>query len=144
NCSACCVPEIAGALARAGIPYRTITGTLLEGDPAWDALREWLDAARAVHALRTARIGFLGHTYPGMLDLYSDFTQVQVQTGAHVEVLEIDDLVVRVEAVDAAAVEHKAGEIRETFDLAEPGSDPIAAEITPETLDWSARVATGL
>jgi L-arabinose isomerase len=144
NCSACCVPEIAGAFARARIPCRIVTGTLLDGDPTWDALGDWLAAARAASGLRSARIGFLGHTYPGMLDLYSDFTQVQVQTGAHVEVLEIDDLVVRVEAVDAAAVEHKAGEIRETFDLAEPGSDPIAAEITPETLDWSARVATGL
>ena len=107
NCSACCVPEIAGALTRARIPYRTLTGTLLEGDPAWVALREWLDATRAVHDLRTARIGFLGHTYPGMLDMYSDFTQVHAQTGAHVEVLEIDDLVARVESADAAAIERK-------------------------------------
>ena len=98
NCSACCVPEIAGAFTRARIPYRTVTGTLLDGDPAWEALREWLDAAHAVRSLRTARIGFLGHTYPGMLDLYSDFTQVHAQTGVHVEVLEIDDLVERVES----------------------------------------------
>ena len=144
NCSACCVPEIAGALTRAAIPYRTVTGTLLDGDPAWDALAEWLDAARAVHDLRGARIGFLGHTYPGMLDMYSDFTQVHAQTGAHVEVLEIDDLVSRVESADAAAVERKRDEIREVFDLAEAGSDPIAAEITPEVFDWSARVAVGL
>src|SRR5439155_25742483 len=75
NCSACCVPEIAGAFTRARIPYRTVTGTLLDGDPAWETLREWLDATYAVHSLRTARIGFLGHTYPGMLDLYTDFTQ---------------------------------------------------------------------
>jgi len=144
NCSACCVPEIAGALTRAGIRYRTLTGTLLDGDPAWDALAEWLDAARALHDLRGARIGFLGHTYPGMLDMYSDFTQVHAQTGAHVEVLEIDDLVSRVESADAAAVERKRDEIREVFDLAEAGSDPIAAEITPEVFDWSARVAVGL
>ena len=144
NCSACCVPEIAGALTRAGIPYRTVTGTLLDGDPAWGALREWLDAARVVHALRGARIGFLGHTYPGMLDMYSDFTQVHAQTGAHVEVLEIDDLVARVESVDAAAIERKDEEIRGVFDLADAGSDPIAAEITPEIFEWSARVAVGL
>ncbi len=144
NCSACCVPEIAGALTRAGIRYRTLTGTLLPDDPAWVALGEWLDATRAVHDLRGARIGFLGHTYPGMLDMYSDFTQVHARTGAHVEVLEIDDLVARVETADAAAVERKSLEIREIFDLAEPGSDPIAAEITPEVFDWSARVAVGL
>jgi L-arabinose isomerase len=144
NCSACCVPEIAGALARARIPYRTVTGTLLDGDPAWDVLRDWLDAAHAVHSLRTARIGFLGHTYPGMLDMYSDFTQVQAQTGAHVEVLEIDDLVERVDSAEAAEVERKGEEIRESFDLADAGVDPIAADISPEIFDWSARVAVGL
>jgi L-arabinose isomerase len=144
NCSACCVPELAGAFTRAGIPYRTVTGTLLDGDAAWDALREWVDATYAARSLRTARIGFLGHTYPGMLDMYSDFTQVHAQTGAHVEVLEIDDLVERVEAADAAAIERKGEEIRQTFDLAEAGTDPIAAEITPETFEWSARVAVGL
>jgi L-arabinose isomerase len=144
NCSACCVPELAGAFTRTRIPYRTVTGTLLESDPAWETLCDWLDAARAVHSLRSARIGFLGHTYPGMLDMYSDFTQVHAQTGAHVEVLEIDDLVARVEAADAAAVERKGEEIRATFELAEVGVDPIAAEITPEVFDWSARVAAGL
>jgi L-arabinose isomerase len=144
NCSACCVPELAGAFTRARIPYRAVTGTLLDGDPAWDVLREWLDAAHAVRSLRSARLGFLGHTYPGMLDLYSDFTQVHAQTGAHVEVLEIDDLVERVEAADAAAVERKGEEIRATFDLAEAGADPIAGEITPEVFEWSARVAVGL
>jgi L-arabinose isomerase len=144
NCSACCVPEIAGALTRSRIPYRTVTGTLLDGDPAWDMLRDWLDATRAVRSLRSARIGFLGHTYPGMLDMYSDFTQVHAQTGAHVEVLEIEDLVERVETADAAAVERKGEEIRSTFDLADAGVDPIAAEITPEIFDWSARVAAGL
>jgi L-arabinose isomerase len=144
NCSACCVPEIAGAFTRARIPYRTVTGTLLDGDPAWDALREWLEAAFAVRSLRSARIGFLGHTYPGMLDMYSDFTQVHAQTGAHVEVLEIDDLVERVESASDDAVARKGEEIRATFDLADAGVDPIAAEITPEVFDWSARVAVGL
>ena len=144
NCSACCVPEIAGALTRAAIPFRTLTGTLVEDDPGWDQLHEWLDAARAVSGLRTARVGFLGHTYPGMLDLYSDFTQVHAQTGAHIEVLEVDDLVARVESADLTAIERKVDEIRECFDFADGGTDPIATEITPAILDWSARVAVGL
>ena len=144
NCSACCVPELSGAFTRARIPYRTVTGTLLDGDGAWNALREWLDAAYAVRSLRTARLGFLGHTYPGMLDMYSDFTQVHAQTGAHVEVLEIDDLVTRVESAEPAAIERKGEKIRETFELADPGVDPIADAITPEVFEWSARVAVGL
>jgi L-arabinose isomerase len=144
NCSACCVPEIAGAFTRARIPFRVVTGTLVADDPGWNALREWVDATHAVRALANARLGFLGHTYPGMLDMYSDFTQVHAQTGAHVEVLEIDDLVARVDSADAAAIARKGDEIRETFELADAGVDPIAADITPEIFDWSARVAVGL
>jgi L-arabinose isomerase len=144
NCSACCVPEIAGAFARARIPYRMVTGTLLDRDPAWEVIGEWLAAASVVGSLRSARLGFLGHTYPGMLDMYSDFTQVHAQVGAHVEVLEIDDLVERVESADAVSVERKVEEIRQTFELAAAGADPIAAEITAEIFDWSARVAVGL
>jgi L-arabinose isomerase len=144
NCSACCVPELAGAFTRARVPYHTVTGTLLDGDPAWDAIGDWVAAAAAVRSLRTARLGFLGHTYPGMLDMYSDFTQVHAQTGAHIEVLELDDLVARVETAEAGAIERKGEEIRELFDLADPGADPIAGEITPDSFEWSARVAVGL
>ncbi len=144
NCSACCVPELAGAFTRARIPYNTVTGTLLDGDPAWDKIRDWVTAASAVQSLRAARFGFLGHNYPGMLDMYSDFTQLHAQAGMHVEVLEIDDLVERVESADAGAIERKAVEIREHFSFADPGVDPIADEITPERFEWSARVAVGL
>ena len=144
NCSACCVPELAGAFTRARVPYSTVTGTLQDGDPAWETIGEWVDAARAVQGLRSARLGFLGHTYPGMLDLYSDFTQIHAQTGAHVEVLEIDELVARVDSADPAAIGRKGDEIRAVFDLADPGTDPIAVELSPEVFEWSARVAVGL
>src|SRR5206468_8400934 len=107
NCSSCCVPELAGAFTRARIPYRTVTGTLVEGDAAWSEIGDWIDAARAVGSLRGARFGFLGHNYPGMLDMYSDFTQLQAQVGLHVEVLEMDDLVARVDAADQEAIKVK-------------------------------------
>jgi L-arabinose isomerase len=144
NCAACCVPELAGAFTRARVPYRTVTGTLEEGDQAYAKIGDWIAAASAVEGLRAARLGFLGHTYPGMLDMYSDFTQVSAQLGAHVEVLELDDLVGRVETASDAAIEAKGRELREMFDLADPGADPIADEITPERFDWSARVGVGL
>jgi L-arabinose isomerase len=144
NCSACCVPELAGAFTRARIPYRTVTGTLVDGDSAWDEIAEWVQAAGAVAGVRRARLGFLGHTYPGMLDMYSDFTQIHAQAGPHVEVLEIDDLVARVEAADEAAIARKGDEIRELFSLADPQGDPIAGPITDEAFAWSSRVAVGL
>jgi L-arabinose isomerase len=144
NCSACCVPELAGAFTRARVPYSTVTGTLQAGDPAWESLRSWIQAAAAVRGARRARLGFLGHNYPGMLDMYSDFTQIQAQVGSHVEILEIDDLVARVEAASEAEIARKGDEIREAFELAVPGVDPIAGEIDPGRFEWSARVAVGL
>ena len=144
NCSACCVPELAGAFTRARIPYQTVTGTLLADDPAWQSLRGWIEAAAATRGVRRARFGFLGHNYPGMLDMYSDFTQISGQLGSHIEILEIDDLVARVEGASADEIARKGDEIRAAFELAVPGVDPIAGEIEPERFEWSARVAVGL
>ena len=144
NCAACCVPEIAGACTRAGIPYDTVAGTIDGDERAWAKIAAWVRAAGAARALRRARIGFLGHTYPGMLDMYTDFTAVHAQVGAHVEVREIDDLAARVAAAGAGEVAAKQAEIRAMFHFADPSADPIAAPIEDAQLDWSARVAVGL
>ncbi len=144
NCSACCVPELAGAFTRAGVRYDTATGTIEGDERAWAQIAAWVRAAGVARALRRARIGFLGHTYPGMLDLYSDFTMVHGQLGTHVEVLEIDDLVARVRAASESELRAKEDEIRAMFDFADPSADPIAAPIDDESLAWAARVAVGL
>jgi len=144
NCSACCVPEICMALTRARLPFKVVSGILFDDPSAWNEIREWCLAAKAAHHIRGARFGFLGHTYPGMLDMYSDFTVVQGQLGSHIEVLEIDDLVARVQDAPADAVREKIHDIETTFDFAEPTTDPIAAPIEPEDIEWSARVAVGL
>lgn len=135
NCSLCCVPEISNAFARARIPYFVVSGVLTE-DAGWQPIRQWCEAAAAVRALRRARIGFLGHTYPGMLDLYTDFTMVHAQLGAHIEVLEMCDLARRVPEREESAVVAKLEQTRATFDI-----QPNLAE---EDLTWAARVAVGL
>jgi L-arabinose isomerase len=144
NCAACCVPEIAGAFTRARIPYDTVAGTIDDDERAWAKIAAWVRAAGAARALRRCRIGFMGHVYPGMLDMYSDFTALHAQVGAHVEVLEIDDLGTRVAEATDAEVAAKEQEIRAMFAFADPSADPIAGPIEPEQLDWSARVAVGL
>jgi L-arabinose isomerase len=144
NCAACCVPELAGACTRAGIPYDTVAGTIEDDERAWGKIAAWTRAAGAAWALRRARIGFLGHTYPGMLDMYTDFTAVHSQIGAHVEVLEIEDLGARVAAATGAEREEKEREIRDMFEFADPSGDPIAGPIEDDQLDWAARVAVGL
>jgi L-arabinose isomerase len=144
NCAACCVPEIAGAFTRARIPYDTVAGTIDDDERAWAKIGGWVRAAGVARALRGSRVGFLGHTYPGMLDLYTDFTAVHAQVGAHVEVLEIDDLGARVARATDAEVNAKLDEVRAMFAFADPSADPIAGPIEDDQLDWSARVAVGL
>ena len=144
NCAACCVPELAGAFTRARIPYDTVAGTIEDDERAWAKIGAWVRAVGVARKLRRSRVGFLGHTYPGMLDMYTDFTMVHAQVGAHVEVLEIDDLGARVDAATDGEVEAKLGEIREVFAFADPSDDPIAGPIEDDALDWSARVAVGL
>jgi len=152
HCSACCVPEISNAFARSRIPFQVVTGLLgpAEGrsnqyfERAWDEIADWVNAARVKRQLNQARIGFLGHTYPGMLDMYSDFTMHQAQLGAHIEVLEMDDLHERVQAASPAAIDAKLDEIRRVFRVAEPGRDKISMPVTETSLRWSAQVAVGL
>jgi len=144
NCCACCVPEISNAFARSRIRFNVVSGKLRDDARAWGIIGEWVRAAALQRALSRSRIGFLGHTYPGMLDMYSDFTMVQAQTGAHIEVLEMDDLDARVEAATAEQVERKQAEILSVFEVAEAGSDRISRPVLPEALQWSARVACGL
>jgi L-arabinose isomerase len=144
NCSACCVPELAGAFTRSRVSYDTVTGTIDDDERAWGQIAAWVRAAGVARELRRSRIGFLGHTYPGMLDMYSDFTMVHGQLGAHVEVLEIEDLGARVDSASADEVAAKEEEIRAMFDFADHSADPIAGPIEPDQLEWSARVAVGL
>jgi L-arabinose isomerase len=150
NCCACCVPEIAGAFTRCGIPFNVVSGILREEDGsagvrAWAQIRDWVQAASVVRTLRTGRIGFLGHTYPGMLDMYTDFTMLTAQTGLHVELLEIDDLQQRVDATTDQDVQRALAYAQELFEISgDSPSDPLARAPHPDALNWAARVAVGL
>jgi L-arabinose isomerase len=135
NCSVCCAPEIANAFARAGVRFRVVSGMLHDDPSAWGEIADWCRAARVARALRGSRIGFLGHTYPGMLDMYSDFTAVSAQAGIHVEVLEMCDLDECVEQATADDVEARIAAARGTFQL---------EDVAPDDLAWAARVAAGL
>lgn len=150
NCCACAVPEISNSFTRCDIQFNVVTGILKEEDgpagaQAWKQIREWVTAAQVVRNLHYGRMGFLGHTYPGMLDMYSDFTMISGQTGLHIEILEMDDLQQRVEAVTQGQVENTVALVRQLFEVSKDSpSDPIAKAPQPEELEWAARVANGL
>lgn len=152
NCCACCVPELANAFARSDIQFNVVSGLLspAEGhanqyyERAWAEIDDWIQAASVMRAVSYSRIGFLGHTYPGMLDMYSDFTMHHAQLGTHIEVLEMDDLHQRVQDAGDAEIEAKIDEIRRVFAVAEPGQDKISQPVTDEAMRWTAQVACGL
>jgi L-arabinose isomerase len=135
-CSTCCVPEISNAFARAKVNFHVVSGTLYDDPAAWGEIEDWCRAAHAARALREGRIGFLGHTYPGMLDMYADFTAVHAQTGGHVEVLEMDDLAHRVQRVTNLEISARMAETMEVFE--------ISPNVTEDDLRWAARVSVGL
>ncbi len=160
HCGACPVPEFANVFNRARIPFRVLNGLLgLDYTPAisltnektndrpeairaWREIEEWIRAASVPRTLKTSRFGFLGNTYSGMLDMYSDFTMIQAQTGLHVEVVEMCDLDRLMKDVTPQEVKQKLEEVREMFRISgDSPSDPIARKPTDEQLQWSCRVA---
>jgi L-arabinose isomerase len=134
-CGACPLPEMANAFTRAGIPFRSVSGYL--GDErAWARIGRWIKAAGVRGALRTGRHGLMGHLYPGMLDVSTDLTLVTANFGGHVEVLEFDDLRVRVAAVTDAEADERMALAREVFE--------IDGTVQDEDFRWAARVSAGL
>jgi L-arabinose isomerase len=160
HCGACPTPEIANAFNRSGIKFRVVNGLLgldytpsisltnektndrKEAISAWNQINEWIRAASVPRTLRHSRFGFLGNTYSGMLDMYSDFTMIQAQTGVHVEVLEMCDLDRLLKEVTATEVKSKMEEVYQFFEISgDSPSDPIAKKPTPEQMEWSCKVA---
>lgn len=160
HCGACPVPEFANAFNRSGISYQVVSGLLgLDYTPeisltneitnerpeairAWKEISEWVGAAKTKRNLSDARFGFLGNTYSGMLDLYSDFTMLQSQTGIHIDVLEMCDLAELLTAVTDEDIATKRREIEETFIIAEDShAEVLAKRPTEEQLNDACSVA---
>ncbi|KQR66345.1 L-fucose/L-arabinose isomerase family protein [Frigoribacterium sp. Leaf172] len=134
-CGQCPVPEVANVFRRAGIEFRSVTGHL-RSERAWRRIERWVHAAGVRARLREARHGLMGHLYPGMLDVSTDLTLLSTYFGSHVEVLEFDDLRVRVDAVTDAQVRDRVALAREVFE--------VDASVDQEDFDWGARVSVGL
>ena len=160
QCVGCSIPEISNAFNRAGMPFRAVNGLLgLDYTPAfakadentkdrpeaikaWKEIEEWCLAATVKRTLSHARFGFLGGYYSGMLDMYSDLTMLQAQTGIDVEILEMSDLDAYLSAVSDNDVRRVLDTIHTFFEISgDSPSDPIAKAPTEEQLNWSARVA---
>ncbi len=134
-CGACPLPEMANAFRRCGVPFRSVSG-YLHDERAWATITRWIRAAGVRGALRHGRHGLMGHLYPGMLDVSTDLTLVTANFGGHVEVLEFDDLRIRVNAVTDAQEGERMALAREIFG--------VDGTVLAEDFRWAARVSVGL
>lgn len=134
-CGQCPVPEVGNVFRRAGIEFRSVSGWLRQ-ESAWQRIEQWISAAHVRAALRHARHGLMGHLYPGMLDVSTDLTLLPATFGSHVEVLEFDDLRVRVDEVTDAQVADRMALAREIFTIDE--------SVQEDDFAWGAKVSVGL
>ena len=144
NDNICSVPEFSGVAIRMGkkVPPMVI-GKLY--DPAIKAeIAHWCDVARALHAVRGARIGMMGHVLEAMLDMHSDPAAFTAQLGLHIVQCEPDRVVELFEAADPSLVEDKKALILSFFDTPDPESDPLTEKLRDDHLETAARVAVAL
>ncbi len=74
------IPELTNSLMRTGRRFGMITSHV--ADPNGLAqVSEYAHAAGAVRKLRSARVGFVGHTYEGMTDLMTDQLSLREKIG---------------------------------------------------------------
>ena len=117
HCSACAVPEIANVFKRAGVQFHQVTGVLDDDLVCWSEVDSWVEAARVATVMNGNRLGLMGHTYGGMLDIQSDTTLQGVTFGTHIEHLEVDELSAFRREVTPTAVQARIVEFRTVFDV---------------------------
>ncbi|HET6170701.1 MAG TPA: arabinose isomerase, partial [Terracidiphilus sp.] len=76
-----------------------------------------LAAARVLAALGTSRLGLMGHTYSGMLDIMTDVTLVSIAFGTHVEIVEVDELSALGAEVKGEEISQRVSQLQLSFDV---------------------------
>jgi L-arabinose isomerase len=141
----CSVPEFQGVAIRLGRKAPDVILGTLDDDPVADAeLADWCSIAKALHDLRRARIGHMGHVLEAMLDMHTDPTAVTAAFGSHVVQCEPDDILRHYRDEFATEIEAKKREILDFFDTPDPKSDPITTKLTDKDLHVAAKAAVAL
>ena len=82
NDNICSVPEFTGVANRMGKKiYDVVIGTLYGDVEADSELLKWCNIAKALHGLKGARLGLMGHTMEAMYDMHADPTAIAAALG---------------------------------------------------------------
>jgi len=127
--------DLANVLLRAGVRFHYVTSHL--DDPeALAELTDFLAAAAARRRLGRARLGALGHPFPGMGDFALDTTWMAATLGCEWTAMPIEEYVRRAADAEPDTVAGLVAEYRDAYQV-----DP---ELTDEDLDATARVELSL
>lgn len=145
NDDICAMPEFAGVAVRLGkrVP-EMIIGMLHEDNLADREIEEYCKIATALHDLKTARIGHIGHPIEAMLDMHTDSTMITAHFGAHVVQCEAHEIVSMYDTVTEEEIKLTEVRILSFFDTPDPVSDPISEKLKDSDLFTAARVAVAL
>ena len=114
HCQACSIPEIACVFNRSNVQYDIVSGYLDDMD-TFAEIAEWIEAAKVKSALNQSRMGILGHYYGGMLDVYTDLTELTATFGTHIEMIEMCELKAIRDNVLSDDIAAKTNEFKEAF-----------------------------
>ncbi len=145
NDDICAIPEFTSVARKMGKPVpQLIIGTLYNDPEAVSEINSYCQIAKALHSLRTARIGQMGHVLEAMLDMHTDPTLMTGTFGCHIVQTEPEEVLHFYRNADAAEIETYKQKILHFFEIPDPGTDPITRKLTEEDLQTAARAGVAL
>jgi L-arabinose isomerase len=145
NDDICALPEFANVAMRFGRPVPPmIIGTLHDDAGAVAEIGAYCQIARALHSLKNARIGQMGHVLEAMLDMHTDPTALTATFGCHIVQTEPEDVLPYYRQSKSTEIEACKYVIRQFFDFPDPISDPITEKLTAKDLENAARATVAL
>lgn len=122
--------DLASVLIRSGVRFHYVTSAVNDPRGMTD-LNDRLVAAAAVRRLRRARVGMLGHSFPGMGDFAVDTTHLISTIGCAPVHLSIEDYIERSADASREATAQWVDEYRRAYE--------VAADVTTADLEATAR-----
>ncbi|MDF2648028.1 MAG: araA [Paenibacillus sp.] len=145
NDNVCSVPEFTNVAMRMGKKVNdVIIGTLYNDADTVREIEEWCNIAKALHDLKGARLGLMGHVLEAMYDMHADPTAISATFGVHIPLLEIDYVMRLYETVTESEIAVKEALILQEFDTPIPVSDPVTKQLTKADLRQAAHTAVAL